>query len=139
MAVIAIIMLIVVGPQKLPGMLRTVGQWIGKLRRLTTEVRAQTGIDQILREEGIQGGVTELRNMLRGDLAALREAQRYKPTHDPYPPPVEVDLSREHPPEGPDAYGAVPDDLLSDEPPAEAEAAETEQPAPGVRPQERQL
>jgi len=36
-AVIATVALIVVGPQKLPDMLRTLGQWVRKLRRLTTE------------------------------------------------------------------------------------------------------
>ena len=42
---IAVVALIVVGPQKLPGMLRTLGQWVGRIRRLTTEVRAQTAIE----------------------------------------------------------------------------------------------
>ena len=67
-AMIAIVALVIVGPHKLPGMLRTLGQSIRKLRLFTTEMRAQTGIDEILREEGIQGGLTELRSLLHGDL-----------------------------------------------------------------------
>ena len=57
---IAIVALVIVGPHKLPGVARTVGQWIRKLRLFTTEMRAQTGIDEILREEGIEGGPVEL-------------------------------------------------------------------------------
>jgi sec-independent protein translocase protein TatB len=111
-AVIVVIALVVVGPDKLPKMLRTIGQWMTKLRRLTTEVRAQTGIDDILRNEGIEGGLSELRGMLRGDLSAV--GRGYSPADDPYAS-VETDPTREYPPEGPDAYGALPDDLVDEE------------------------
>lgn len=129
--VIALVTLVVVGPQKLPAMLRTVGEWVGKLRRLTTEVRAQTGIDEILRSEGIDGGLGELRSMLRGDLGGSRSRQHAPAADDPYRD-VEADPWREYPVEGPDAYGALPDDLVdgADEPlPAEEPAA----PAPATR------
>ena len=122
-AVIATIALVVVGPQKLPGMLRTMGQWVRKLRKLTTEVRAQTGIDEILREEGIDG-VRELRSLLRGEIAAARHHQRGRPTNDPYPEVVDFDSGREYPVEGPDAYHAIPDDLV-DSGEAPEESAET--------------
>jgi sec-independent protein translocase protein TatB len=113
-AVIALVTLIVVGPHKLPGMLRTVGEWVGKLRRLTSEVRAQTGIDDILRQEGIDGGLGELRGMLRGDLGVSQRTSRTRSAGDPYPDAIEIDRYREYPPEGPDAYGALPDDLVDD-------------------------
>lgn len=117
LAVVAVIALIVVGPQKLPGMLRTVGDFIRKMRRLTTEVRQQTGIDDILRQEGIQGGLTELRGMLRGDFGgapAYRPAT-YPARQDPYANErVPIDKTREYPVEGPDAAGALPDDLVDD-------------------------
>lgn len=112
-AVIAVIALVVVGPQKLPGMLRTMGLWIRKIRKMTTEVRAQTGIDEILREEGIDG-VHELRSLLRGEIAAAK-GRRPVPADDPYLETLEFDLGREYPVEGPDAYHAVPDDLLDDD------------------------
>jgi sec-independent protein translocase protein TatB len=109
---IGIVALVAVGPQRLPGMLKTFGLWMRKLRKLTTEVRAQTGIDDILRAEGIQGGVSELRSLMRGGAPA--PVTPYRPFDDPYRS-VEVDLSREYPPEGPDAKGAIPDDLTSDD------------------------
>ena len=110
---IATIALVVVGPQKLPGMLLTLGQWIRKLRKLTTEVRAQTGIDEILREEGIDG-VHELRSLLRGEIRAARQ-QQTPPVEDPYLSAVDFDSGREYPPEGVDTYQAIPDDLMEPE------------------------
>lgn len=112
---IAVVALIVVGPQKLPGMLRTLGQWVGRIRRLTTEVRAQTGIDDILRQEGIDGGISELRGMLRGDLRSAigsRRSEAATSYDDPYPDAAELDRYREYPLEGADAHGALPDDLV---------------------------
>jgi len=127
LTVIAVIALVVVGPQKLPGMLRTMGLWVRKIRKLTTEVRAQTGIDEILREEGIDG-VHELRSLLRGEIAAAK-SRRQSPAEDPYLETLEFDAQREYPIEGPDAYHAVPDDLLDDTPGEKAEAAsDTAQP-----------
>jgi Tat protein translocase TatB subunit len=108
--VIAVITLVVVGPQKLPGMLRNIGQWVARLRRLTTEVRAQTGIDEVLREEGIDG-VRELRALLRGEVTAARSR-----AHDPYEDSIEVDELQEFPCEGADAGGALPDDLVAETP-----------------------
>ncbi|HLV67856.1 MAG TPA: Sec-independent protein translocase protein TatB [Polyangiaceae bacterium] len=124
LVVIGVVALVAVGPQKLPGMLRTLGHWLRKLRIMTQEVRNQTGIDELLRAEGLHGGLTELRSLIRG------QAPAYTPPYVPPPPPpapaapepaaladdpyanVEVDPTREYPPEGPDAYGALPDDLL---------------------------
>jgi sec-independent protein translocase protein TatB len=115
LVLIAVVTLIIVGPQKLPKMLRTLGEWIGKLRRLTTEVRAPTGIDDILRQEGIDG-VHELRSILRGDLSAVGRSlpRRQFAADDPYADAIALDRTREYPPEGPDAAGTVPDDLVDD-------------------------
>lgn len=108
-AVIGVVALVVVGPQKLPGMLRTIGEWVGRLRRMVTEVRAQTGIDDILREEGIDG-VKELRSLLRGELAGLQH-QRSRVAD--YEGAGEPDLRDEYPVEGADAGDALSEDLVS--------------------------
>jgi len=128
--VICVVALVAVGPKKLPGMLHTLGQWLRKLRNLTSEVRSQTGIDELLRAEGLHGGLNELRGLLRG-----AHGNPFEPVHAPVPPPVrtpiedpyanlDIDVSREYPLEGADAFGALPDDLLDDEP-AKVEAAST--------------
>jgi sec-independent protein translocase protein TatB len=135
-ALIATVTLIVVGPQKLPKMLRTMGEWIAKLRRMTTEVRAQTGIDDILRQEGIDGGLSELRSILRGDLSGVGRSYPQRPSvvDDPYPDAIELDRTREYPPEGADAGGALADDLVDDAPEPAPEVAEPEpKPEPAAR------
>jgi sec-independent protein translocase protein TatB len=131
--VIAMVALVAVGPQKLPGLLRTLGQWARKLRMMSSEMRAQSGIDDVLRAEGIQGGLQELRGLMRGGPASFYAPPAARPAYappvdttpapaPPAPEPVledpyadvELDVSREYPLEGPDAYGALADDLLDD-------------------------
>lgn len=137
--IIAVVALVFVGPKKLPGMLRTVGEFLGKMRRLTTQVREQTGIDDILRQEGIEGGLTELRSIVRGDLSSVGRSSRRRTSDDPDPvddpyEDVEQDSSREYPLEGPDAYGALPDDLVfgddDDDDGIASASAEVDEPAP---------
>jgi len=133
--VISLVTLVAVGPQKLPGMLKTMGHWARKLRKMTIDVRQQTGIDEMLRAEGIQ--ISELRSLMRGyhggfpgpapapaaaSPAPVVTSTRYE---DPYQN-LEPDPTREYPLEGCDAYGALPDDLLEPAPPSE--------PAVGVAP-----
>jgi sec-independent protein translocase protein TatB len=137
LVVICVVALIAVGPQKLPGLLKTLGQWIRKLQRLTSEVRTQTGIDDILRAEGLHGGLNELRGLLRGAHTPFpplttpsAPAQTSPVGEDPYAN-IETDLSREYPNEGADSYGALPDDLIDDDPEAAtATAAATAGEAP---------
>ena len=125
LAVIALVALVVVGPEKLPKMLRTLGEWVRKIRQMTTAVRAQTGIDDILREEGIDGGLAELRSLVRGDLTAVGRGRPRpdQPEDDPYARAEEIDRYREYPPEGVDAAGALPDDLVDEPDEAGANAA----------------
>jgi sec-independent protein translocase protein TatB len=117
-AVVAVVTLIVVGPHKLPGMMRTLGEWLGRLRRLTTEMRAHSGIDEILRQEGLTGGLNELRALVRGELSHIERSvvspTSYPTSPDAYVDGLESDPTRESPIEGPDAYGALPDDLVDD-------------------------
>jgi sec-independent protein translocase protein TatB len=161
--VIAIVALLAVGPQKLPGLLRTLGTWARKLRIMSSEMRAQSGIDDILRSEGLHGGITELRSLMRGQASLITSAVTSLPAvrkpieaAPPPPPPTEspapaeaepaeedpyanldVDTVRESPPEGPDSYGAIPDDLLDDgtiepEPIAAAPEAAPDEAAPPI-------
>lgn len=123
-ALIAVVALVFVGPQKLPGMLRTMGEWVGRLRRMTSEMRVQTGIDDILREEGIDG-VGELRSLLRGEIRAAK--QRTHTKYDPYAEAEPPDPTLEYPPEGADAAGALPDDLIVTEEPSGTIAPQLEQ------------
>jgi len=123
-AMVAIVALVVAGPKRLPEMLGQLGAWIGKLRRMVHEMRRQTGIDDILRQEGFSGGINELRSMIRGEVAAGQRAltldQRPARPVDPmavvdsHGDALHLDRYREFPIEGPDTYGAIPEDLVDD-------------------------
>jgi sec-independent protein translocase protein TatB len=140
LVLIGIVALVVVGPRRLPEMLGNLGRFIGRLRNMTTEVRRQTGIDDILRQEGIQGGLAELRGIVRGDLSSLH---RPSPAATPLAPDavvdnygdaVDFDRWREYPTEGPDSYGAIPEDLVPEPTPnpapTESAAATTDAATP---------
>jgi len=147
---ICVVALIFVGPKKLPGMLHTLGQFIRKMRNMTNDVRNQTGIDQLLRAEGLHGGLNELRGLLRVNHGLSFDAPHVPstptttepivmaepnvsapvaptPIDDPYAH-IDIDSTREYPPEGADAYGALPDDLLPYEPSPPATSVEAAAP-----------
>ena len=41
MLMVVLVALVVVGPERLPGLARTVGFWVGKAKRMITEVKAE--------------------------------------------------------------------------------------------------
>ena len=141
---ICMVALVAVGPKKLPGMLHTLGQWLRKIRNMTSEVRSQSGIDELLRAEGLHGGLNELRGLLRGVQHEVLEPPRpvVNPTQAPVPAPIEdpyanldIDVSREYPLEGADSYGALPDDLLDNDPvKSESPAATSSEPVKSESP-----
>jgi sec-independent protein translocase protein TatB len=51
LVVIAVVALIAIGPKELPGVLRTVGQWMGKARRMAAEFQGQ--FNEAMREAEI--------------------------------------------------------------------------------------
>ncbi|HET7540449.1 MAG TPA: Sec-independent protein translocase protein TatB [Polyangiaceae bacterium] len=156
---ICVVALIFVGPKKLPGMLHSLGQFIRKMRNMTNDVRNQTGIDQLLRAEGLHGGLNELRGLLRVNHGLSFDAPNvpsppptveptvtteptmmapaaHVPVDDPYAH-IDIDTTREYPPEGADAYGALPDDLLPYEPSVSvpASASPTPEASSGTAPE----
>ena len=121
LAIVVIVGLIVIGPKELPKVLRKLGQWAAKLRRMAADLRSQSGIDDALRTEGLTDDLREIRKLARGELdgvvrAASVVATATKPRLDQPEPeafsPVYVERDRENPREGPDSYGALPDTAI---------------------------
>jgi sec-independent protein translocase protein TatB len=117
LVVVVLVALVVMGPKDLPKMLRRVGQWAGKIRRAAADLRAQSGIDDALRSEGLADDIAEIRKLARGELDAVQRAARIDDTPRALPPEtyprgddVYVMREREWPRDGADAYGALPDD-----------------------------
>jgi len=132
LAVVIIVGLIVMGPKELPKVLRKLGQWAGKLRRMAADLRAQSGIDEALRDEGLDMDIREIRKLARGELDGVVRREPPKPIETlaagaagpvtgaaaPALAPVAepavfgdlyIATDRENPREGPDCYGALPD------------------------------
>lgn len=67
MAVVGVVALVVLGPEKLPKVARTVGRWVGRARRymhdLSTELERETQ-------------ASELRRQLRDVQTAMRDTQQ---------------------------------------------------------------
>ena len=64
LVVIGVVALVVVGPKELPALLRTVGQWVGKARRMASEFQGQ--INDAIREaelEDVKKSVDDLRSL----------------------------------------------------------------------------
>src|SRR5271170_5996368 len=74
LAVVVIVALVVMGPKELPKVLRKLGQWAGKMRRLAADLRAQSGIDEALRTEGLDRDIAEIRKLTRGELDGVMKA-----------------------------------------------------------------
>jgi sec-independent protein translocase protein TatB len=51
LAIICIVLIIAVGPERLPTMMKTLGKTLRTLRQATRDIRASTGIDELLRED----------------------------------------------------------------------------------------
>jgi len=104
---------VVIGPKDLPRILRKAGQWAGKLRRMASDLRAQSGIDDVLRQEGLANDLAEIRKLARGELDTIaRETRLDAPSVSPSAyaeDTVAVSRDREHPQGGPDVQNAMPD------------------------------
>ncbi len=137
-AVVLIIGIVVLGPRRLPELMRTAGQWVAKLRRLSTDLRSQSGIDDLIRQEGLESEIQELRNLSRinvidtlmtpaatGAAASVARATvtTPKPVAKALPSKAQPLRDREYPVVGCDSYAAVADDV-----PVEPAASPSAQP-----------
>lgn len=133
--VLLIVGIIVVGPRNLPTLMRSAGQWISKLRRMSHELRNQSGIDDLIRQEGLEREIQEIRSLSRVNIvdtlitpavtatavsAAAKPAAAAPVPAPSKPAPAEAlpSREREYPVIGCDSYGALADD--AEKPSAEA-------------------
>ncbi|HKQ70043.1 MAG TPA: Sec-independent protein translocase protein TatB, partial [Polyangiaceae bacterium] len=69
MLVLGVVAIVVVGPRNLPALLRNAGQIIGKVRRMATDIRAESGIDEILDAEGIRSEIDHFKKLASGEIS----------------------------------------------------------------------
>lgn len=125
--VLVIVGIVVLGPRRLPEMMRTAGKWVSKLRRLSSDLRAQSGIDDLIKQEGLENEIQELRSLSRINVidtlitpaagaAGAATAARVTATTPKLEAKATVPRSqplrhREYPLVGCDACGALADDI----------------------------
>jgi len=149
-----IVGIVVIGPKNLPSMMRTAGQWVTKLRRMSSDLRNQSGIDDLIRQEGLEREIHELRSLSRMNVvdtlmtpALTAPAAAPRPYVAPNAPgttgspvgapdwkPSEPLREREYPLVGCDAAGAVADDAGPYSPDA---GASSDAPAAPIPPEDR--
>ncbi|MBV9949013.1 MAG: twin-arginine translocase TatA/TatE family subunit, partial [Myxococcales bacterium] len=76
LCVLLVVAMVVLGPKELPKYLRRAGQFAARLRRLAYEMREKSGIDEVLRAEGIDREIAELRRLARGEIGGVVGAVR---------------------------------------------------------------
>jgi sec-independent protein translocase protein TatB len=76
LCVLLLVAMVVLGPKELPRYLRKAGQFAGRLRRMAYEMREKSGIDEVLRTEGIDRDIAEIRRLARGEIAGVVSAVR---------------------------------------------------------------
>lgn len=77
---IAVVGLLVIGPDKLPGVARTAGMWLGRFRRFVGQVK--TDIDRELRQEELKkalernAGLDEMKQILNDDFYSIEDEKK---------------------------------------------------------------
>jgi len=105
LVMLLLVAVVVLGPKEMPRYLRKAGQFAGQLRRMAYDMRAKSGIDEVLRSEGIGADIAEIRRLAtfaRGELGGIMSSVRsatnganlkdvvgspYSPMPPPAPPP----------------------------------------------------
>jgi sec-independent protein translocase protein TatB len=104
---VGLVALIVFGPERLPGAVRTAGLWIGRLKRsfgaIKAEVEREIGADEIRRQlhnEQILQMERELKQSIQPPAAPAAETEAAKPaveTAEPVTPPAPSPVNPEPP------------------------------------------
>lgn len=69
--VIAVVALVVIGPKDLPKVMRAVGRWVGKAKRVTYEFKSH--VDEMMRESELDEVRQQIREATQGDPSAYVE------------------------------------------------------------------
>jgi sec-independent protein translocase protein TatB len=107
--VLVIVAIVVIGPKDMPRVLRKAGQLAAKIRRMATDVRTQSGIDDVLRAGSLNEDLNEIRKLAQADFlspVARATGTGYGDGE------VAIVREREYPREGADSYGALPDTAI---------------------------
>jgi sec-independent protein translocase protein TatB len=77
--ILGVVALLVVGPHELPGLLRTIGKYMGMIKRQAAEFRSQ--FDEAMRETEFADLKKEIETISKDAESTMREAERNLETH----------------------------------------------------------
>ncbi|MDR9436529.1 MAG: Sec-independent protein translocase protein TatB [Thiohalophilus sp.] len=78
--IIAVVGLVVIGPERLPGVARNVGKWVGRTRRFVTQVKSD--IDREMKQEDLRqalerdAGLDELKQIMNSERFSIEEEDK---------------------------------------------------------------
>ena len=78
--IIAVVGLVVIGPERLPGVARNVGKWVGRTRRFITQVKSD--IDREIKQEELRkaleedAGLDEIKQIINSDRYTIEEEEK---------------------------------------------------------------
>ena len=118
LVIIAVVSLLVIGPERLPGAIRTVSLWLGRFKRSFNEIRQE--IEQELHNDAVLKDLKQASEQVKTDAEAVRRnlADAANPLADPNPsderpavdetiaPPGAATSSSEEDPRPPASAGA---------------------------------
>lgn len=92
--IIALVVLIAVGPKRMPQLMQAVGKGMRDLRKASSDLRKQSGLDDLMREDPL--GVRELEREIRRPVAPQRSQKMSAEMRESEAPAegVDVDLAR---------------------------------------------
>jgi len=80
MVIIAVVGLVVIGPERLPTVARSVGKWVGRTRRFVTQVKSD--IDREMKQEELRkaleedAGLDEIKQIMNSDRFTIEEEEK---------------------------------------------------------------
>ena len=80
LAIIGVVALLVIGPERLPGVARTAGKWIGRARSFISQVKGD--VERELKQEELRkalerdAGLDELKQIMNTDAFSLEEEEK---------------------------------------------------------------
>lgn len=130
---IAIVGLLVIGPERLPEALRTLGLWIGRMRRsftnVKTEIEKEIGMDEIRRQLHNEAVMEEMKRIERDVRDSVHAAEGPASSRPKGQDSVTADTETDAPADSAtEAPAVAAPDSTADQPPGEPAQEESEQP-----------
>ena len=131
LAIIGLVALIVIGPDRLPGVARTAGKWVGRTRHFITQVKQD--IDREIQQDELKkalerdAGLDEIKEIMNTDQFVLEEEDKpdyqVKAVSDDETETNDSDHSEDEPP----SETAVTDEPVADSHRSEAQQSDSDE------------